>query len=251
MMERKVYNRNFLKNVIFRVDFLLDEREFENLMNKTTLDTIKNRFEILEPLQTIKNTNFMVDVNTKKIDTNEDERKKYIFRKKDGSAALIIESNSIVIDYTKYHDGQILLEDVKLLTFIFSKLAISRIGLRYINYIEAIGYGEIDWKKYIKKELLENYFIDYGGALLQTINVTDIKYDDYYIKFQNGIHNQNYPAERVKDAFVLDFDAFSNEISVTEKMENIIEKWNKQIGILFEQFITQEFREILDGKQEL
>ena len=58
-MERIVYEKNFLKNVIFRVDFLLDEKEFDNLMNKATLDEIKRRFEILEPLQTIKNTNFI------------------------------------------------------------------------------------------------------------------------------------------------------------------------------------------------
>ena len=77
-MERIVYEKNFLKNVIFRVDFLLDEKEFDNLMNKATLDEIKRRFEILEPLQTIKNTNFMVDVNTNTINANQNESKKYI-----------------------------------------------------------------------------------------------------------------------------------------------------------------------------
>lgn len=250
-MERIVYEKNFLKNVIFRVDFLLDEKEFDNLMNKATLDEIKRRFEILEPLQTIKNTNFMVDVNTNTINANQNESKKYIFRKKQGNAALIIDSQSIVIDYTKYLNAEMLLEDIKLLNFIFAKISISRIGLRYINYIEATGFGEIDWDKYIHNSIRESQKIDFGGSLLQSINVTDIKYDDYIIKFQSGIHNQNFPADRVKDAYVLDFDAFSNEIKPTEDIEKMIEKWNIQIGKLFEKFITPDFREILNGNSEL
>lgn len=250
-MERIVYEKNFLKNVIFRVDFLLDEKEFDNLMNKETLDEIKRRFEILEPLQTIKNTNFMVDVNTNTINANQNESKKYIFRKKQGNAALIIDSQSIVIDYTKYLNAEMLLEDIKLLNFIFAKISISRIGLRYINYIEPTGFGEIDWDKYIHNSIRESQKIDFGGSLLQSINVTDIKYDDYIIKFQSGIHNQNFPADRVKDAYVLDFDAFSNEIKPTEDIEKMIEKWNIQIGKLFEKFITPDFREILNGNSEL
>ncbi len=250
-MERIVYEKNFLKNVIFRVDFLLDEKEFDNLMNKATLDEIKRRFEILEPLQTIKNTNFMVDVNTNTINANQNESKKYIFRKKQGNAALIIDSQSIVIDYTKYLNAEMLLEDIKLLNFIFAKISISRIGLRYINYIEPTGFGEIDWDKYIHNSIRESQKIDFGGSLLQSINVTDIKYDDYIIKFQSGIHNQNFPADRVKDAYVLDFDAFSNEIKPTEDIEKMIEKWNIQIGKLFEKFITPDFREILNGNSEL
>lgn len=250
-MERIVYKKNFLKNVIFRVDFLLDGKEFENLMNKATLDEIKRRFEILEPLQTIKNTNFMVDVNTNTINANQNESKKYIFRKKQGNAALIIDSQSIVIDYTKYLNAEMLLEDIKLLNFIFAKISISRIGLRYINYIEPTGFGEIDWDKYIHNSIRESQKIDFGGSLLQSINVTDIKYDDYIIKFQSGIHNQNFPADRVKDAYVLDFDASSNEIKPTEDIEKMIEKWNIQIGKLFEKFITSDFREILNGNSEL
>lgn len=250
-MERIVYEKNFLKNVIFRVDFLLDEKEFENLMNKATLDAIKRRFEILEPLQTIQNTNFMVDVNTNTINANQNESKKYIFRKKQGNAALIIDSQSIVIDYTRYLNAEMLLEDIKLLNFIFSKISISRIGLRYINYIEPNGFGEIDWDKYIHSSIRENQKIDFGGSLLQSINVTDIKYDDYIIKFQSGIHNQNFPADRIKDAYVLDFDASSNEIKPTEDIEKMIEKWNIQIGKLFEKFITPDFREILNGNSEL
>ncbi|MBR5227950.1 MAG: TIGR04255 family protein [Clostridia bacterium] len=250
-MEKVIYKRNFLKNVIFRVDFLLDEREFENLMSKTTLDEIKRRFEILEPLQTIQNTNFMVDVNTRTINANQNESKKYIFRKKEGTAALIIDSQSIVIDYTRYSDSEMLLEDIRMLNFIFSKISISRVGLRYINYIEPIRFGEIDWDRYIDESIRASQKIDFEGSLLQSINVTDIKYEDYIIKFQSGIHNQNFPADRIKDAYVLDFDASSNEIKPTEDIEQMIKKWNIQINKLFEKFIKPDFREILNGNSEL
>ena len=250
-MENIEYKRNYLQNVIFRVDFVLDNQEFENMMNKTTLDEIKKRFEILEPLQTIKNTNVMFDVSKKIINTAENESKKYIFRKKDGSAALVIDFQSIVIDYTSYTNGEMLLADIELLNFIFLKLAISRIGLRYINYIESKGFGEIDWDKYINSSIREIQKVDFGGKLLQSINVADIKYDDYIIKVQSGIHNQNFPADRVKDAYVLDFDAYSNEIKPADNIKTMIGKWNIQIKDLFEKFITQDFREILNGNSEL
>ena len=48
----------------------------------------------------------MVDVNTNTINANQNESKKYIFRKKQGNAALIIDSQSIVIDYTKYLNAE-------------------------------------------------------------------------------------------------------------------------------------------------
>ncbi len=250
-MSKEIYKKNYLKNVIFRVDFLLEEREFEALMNKTTLDQIKTRFQILEPPQTIKNTNFTVDVEAKTINAKENESKKYIFRKKEGWAMLAIDSQSIVIEYNVYKGSEMLLEDIRLLSFIFAKISISRMGLRYINYIEPLGFGEINWDKYIIKQLRENQILDYGGEVLQSINVTDIKYDGYMIKLQSGIHDQNFPASRVKDAFVLDFDAYSNEIKPSEDIENTVREWNKQIGILFENFITQEFKDVLINDTEL
>ncbi len=242
----KEYKRNFLKNVIFRIDFFSDEKVFEQIMSKKNIDELKTKFEILEPLQTIKNTDFTFNLNDETIKTNERELKKYIFRKKNQSAALIIEPNALVIDYSKYNNSEVLKDDITVLKTIVSNVSISRIGLRYINYLECTGFGDIAWEKYINSQLLENQKINYNGTLLQSITVSDIKFDDYIIRFQHGIHNQYHPSDRVKDAFVLDFDAYTNNIVQNVNLEEIVAKWNKQINDLFEQSITDDFRGVLD-----
>lgn len=251
-MERILYKRNFLKNVIFRIDFLSDQKMFEQMTQKSNIDELKTRFEILEPLQTIKNTDFTINVDENTLEQRNIETKKYILRKKDQTASLSIEHNAIVIDYTNYSNADTLKEDIKVLSKVVTNVSITRIGLRYINYLECNKFGDINWDLYINSNFLKNHEIDYKGLLMQSITVTDIKYKDYTIRFQHGIHNQNQPADRVKDAFVLDFDAYTSDISSDYNLERIVEEWNNQINYLFEISITQELRKILnDNESEL
>lgn len=251
-MDKILYKRNFLKNVIFRLDFIVDEKIFEQMMQKRNIDLLKTRFEILEPLQTVKNTNFMINVDNNTMEQQDKESKKYILKKKNQSATLIIEQNALVIDYSSYENAEVLKEDIKILNTIISNVSISRVGLRYINYLECSKFGDINWNLYITDNLLNHQTIEYNGTLLQSITVTDIKYDNFIIRFQHGIHNQNQPSDRVKDAFVLDFDAYTNNFGSTQNLEDTIEKWNEQIDYLFEKSITSEFRNILnDPESEL
>lgn len=246
-MNRVLYNRNFLKNVIFRIDFMSDEKLYEQMIQKNNIDELRKRFEILEPFQTIKNTDFMIDVDKNTLEQRNKETVKCVLRKKDQTATLTIEHNAIVINYIKYANADVLKEDIKILDTMLKKVSVTRIGLRYINYLQNNMFGDIDWDLYINSNILNNHKIDYKGSLLQSITVTDIKYDDYIIRFQHGIHNQNYPADRVKDAFVLDFDAFTKDISSDYNLEDIVKKWNDQIDYLFELSITDNFREVLNS----
>lgn len=250
-MERILYKRNFLRNVIFRIDFLSDEKSFEQMTQKSNLDELKTRFEILEPLQTIKNTDFTINVNENTLEQKHKETKKYILRKKNQTASLSIQNNAIVIDYTNYNNADILKEDIRVLNKIIGNVSITRIGLRYINYLECNNFGDINWNLYINNNLLKNLDIDYQGTLMQSITVTDLKYDDYIIRFQHGIHNQNQPADRIKDAFVLDFDAYTSDVKSDYDLDTIVEKWNKQINYLFETSITDELRGVLNDESEL
>lgn len=247
-MSKILYNRNFLKNVIFRIDFMSDEKLYEQMIQKNNIDELKRRFEILEPFQTITNTDLMINVDTNTLNQRNKETVKCVLRKKDQTATLTIEHNAIVISYIKYDNADILKEDIKILDTILKKVSITRIGLRYINYLQNNMFGDIDWDLYINSSILNNYKVNYNGSLLQSITVTDIKYDDYIIRFQHGIHNQNYPADRVKDAFVLDFDAYTNDISSYYNLEDIVKKWNEQIDYLFELSITDDFREVLNSE---
>lgn len=248
-MSRVIYNRNFLKNVIFRIDYMSDEKLYEQMIQKGNIDELRKRFEILEPLQKVKNTDFMINVDENKLEQHNKETIKCVLRKKDQTATLTIDHNAMVINYIKYENADILKEDIKVFNSILKNVSITRIGLRYVNYIQDNMFGDIDWDLYINNNILGNHKIDYKGALLQSITITDIKYDDFIIRVQHGIHNQNFPADRVKDAFVLDFDAYTNDISTDYNLENIVEKWNNQIDYLFELSITDEFRKVLNDEQ--
>lgn len=248
-MSNIIYSRNYLNNVIFRIDFMSDEKLYEQMIQKNNIDELRKRFEILEPLQKIKNTDFMINVDENTLEQHNKETIKCVLRKKDQTATLTIEHDAIVINYVKYENSDILKEDIKTLHILLKNVSITRIGLRYVNYIQNNVFGDIDWNLYINNDILCNHKVDYRGSLLQSITITDIKYDDFIIRFQHGIHNQNFPADRVQDAFVLDFDAYTNDISSDYNLENIVTKWNNQINYLFELSITDKFREVLNNEQ--
>ena len=252
-MSTNLYKKNYLKNVIFRLDFVITGKNLDNIMDKSTIDIIKNNFKHFEPVKPVKNTNIQFDVATQQTQIHNEEITSFVFHKLDGSATLTITPNCLIIDYRQYSEVKTLKDDVKMLDCIIPKISINRTGLRYVNYIDKKEFGEIDWSKYIKDELLcsKDINTDERSKLLQTITVADYKYPNCFLKFQYGIHNQNFPGDCVKDAYILDFDASSNEINSEKEMIDTIQSWNDIIRTFFEDVIKDELKGVLNEKSEL
>ena len=248
-MEKK-YVKNYLKSVIFRMDFLTSEKDIYEIMKKEIIDKIQERFKYLEPIQTINNTNIFYDETTNNLQANKEELKRYVFHTVDGSADLIIDPVSIVINYNKYINSEDLKKNIEVLNSIIPQITVNRVGLRYVNYFENNKLGSIDWEKYISEDLLKTIKYDYETKVLQAINVVDLKYEECVLKIQYGLHNQNFPSDRIKDAFVLDFDASSNEITSRDNVSDIAIKWNGIIENLFEKAIKDDLRSVLNSESD-
>ncbi|MDF2866125.1 MAG: hypothetical protein K0R72_943 [Clostridia bacterium] len=245
------YKKNFLKKVVFRIDFIKEMNEIDDeIIDPSKLEKITKNFPIFEPTNNI-GTN--ITVNFQKSDVNKEEikEKHYIFYKLDRKSKLIIRNKSIVYETNNYINFNDLKENIEFITNIFSfseKSIVGRIGLRYINLFQNESINTIDWNKYINPELLTSINKDYGGGKIsQGITSLDIKYDEYYLKKQYGIYNQFFPNDNLKDAFIIDLDIYKFEIESLNRVIQILEDWNFKLESIFEDSITGEMREVLNG----
>lgn len=116
---------------------------------------------------------------------------------------------------------------------------IKSIGLRYINQIKL--EDDKNWGKYINSNLhFDNEFNK--NELIQSINKTDLKIQDYDLTFQFGQFNPEFPNVSSKKDFILDYDC---RLINNESFEKIIINLNKMHEIIsnrFEQDITEDLR---------
>lgn len=235
----KKYKKNFLKNVIFRIDFI------ENI-DKITPESSSKIKEIFPIYEEIVNVKRNIMINETQDSIKKEKTVLYRFHKKDKSAFIEILDNSILISYNTYINFSAMKNDIDGTIKIVNDIEnfnISRIGLRYINIFELEQIGHIDWKDYIESKYLIDY--DFEIPLIQTISVLNLKADEYMVKIQHGVFNPNFPNEAIKENYIIDIDLFSNEISKFSEIDTSILAWNNIIQGIFEKFITEKTRKEL------
>lgn len=244
-----VYKKNFLTQVIFRVDF--DEVELGQL--EAFAKTIKTTFPTIEQKE---RQEMLMTLDTKIGNVQHSQKKKVFWQifNVDKTKRVEVDTTFIAITYSEYKDSKVLLKDIGEVfdTFVkkFDVKTIKRIGLRYVNEITLPKDKDVlDLGKYISKSLISNLDLvkDSGMKTSRTINQIMLRNDDVYITFNSGMVNKDYPNEIVNKEFLLDYDCVSkfpidvNNISLVD----IAKKYNKYIEGLFELSIEQGLRNIL------
>ena len=156
----------------------------------------------------------------------------------------------LIINYKKYKDFEPLFKDIELILGLLIKdsdITVGRTGLRYINIFENSGLEKIDWSKYIKENLL--FEENWGGFnVLQHMSVANLKKEECLIKVQYGLFNGEMPNDRVKDSYILDIDASSFQMCDLNLVKSQIITWNDSIREVFENSITEEMKDLLNGE---
>lgn len=249
-MAKNSYKNNFLKEVIFRLDFSEDiQLNFvDEFFNKTKLS-----FPLFEQKDG-REAYINIDVKNESINPKFKKTVLWLFHNKMKSKFLEITSKHLVLHYKKYKNYKELQKNIEsiVLTFIkaYNIKVVKRIGLRYKNEIKLPENNYLNWKNYINNNFLGTLeFSDKNKkTVARLLTLLVLKEKEANINFQFGIPNKNYPNAVNSKEFILDFDCYSN-IPLNIEETNLIEKVNlyhEYIEELFELSITKKFRDLLN-----
>ena len=225
---------NYLKSVLFRVDFL-NEIKLSSAIIEKFQDVFSDDFPSYKPEDMVP---FEMTMGQVEKTTKEKRFKIFSFIDETMGNTIRIEPNAIIIDvknYTTFDEfKQIILNSIQILEPENSSAIASRIGLRYINQLIIDEGNPFEWNEIIKEPLISMIkFVEIKEELSRLIGVIELNRSDYFIRFQYGWFNSEYPSPIAKKEFVLDYDCYSeDEIGISSILSQV-ELFHREIKKLF------------------
>ena len=244
------YKKNYLKQVIFRIDFTkIELKEFEQLKSD-----LKSRFEIGEK-KNIKLSDFEIKADSAEPIVSTKDIEIWQFANAKTGNKFEVGPEHCLLEYFAYKDSSVLQKDVsELCGSLLNNYAVNevqRVGLRYINQISVSAIRKIDdWKKFIIPELLmaSNFLKDKGKSPTRILNRIEFKTENFSTRFSYGIWNENYPSPITNNAYILDIDSYTRlplELNTNSLIE-LLGLLNKEAECIFELSITNALRKEMD-----
>lgn len=243
-----IYKKNFLKKVIFRIDF--DKVELGKL--KSYLEKISKAFPVIEEEKSEEGViNF--DLKTKELKQESTSLISWNIYNKQKTIKIKIHPSFLTIEYFNYKDSSELLANISIAANFLKEFeikTIKRLGLRYINEIKVEIKDPLDWSTYINDKLLGSidFIKDNQKKIARAMGFIVFKEDFGDINFNYGLWNSAYPNEISEGIFILDFDGHSKFPLDTEgiDLDSLVKEYNKAIEDLFENSIKEGLRNILN-----
>lgn len=238
------YKNTPIKRVIIKIDFLGRVIGLNDSLPKPIAEVIKMSFPIAEAKEVIARE---LQISNEKVTENNKNVREWHFHTKERNASLIITEDFFAIqvnNYISFEKINTVLKEIKDIFFSnYGELLCRRLGLRYINEINLNEKNPLDWKKYINPKLTSIFGATQDpDNIIRAFHNLEMKYDDIILKFQYGIHNQDYPAIIKKKTFTLDLDASFSGILKQHEIDDYILKQHSYIQKQFEFSITDKLR---------
>ncbi len=241
-------SRNFLKNVILRVDFLGDLK-----LSQQAVDSFKrvisDDFPEVEPREQI---SVQMTMDQTQRTTKEKRTKVFFYHNTATINSISLEPNAIVIDirkYTNYDEFKKLVQKViQNLEAENPSIKISRVGLRYVNQITLNEGHPLEWTGFIKEPLISSInFIEKQNELSRSIGIIELNRLEYSIKFQYGWFNSEYPNPIARKEFLLDYDCYSRNETDLSSILGQVDTYHTAIKELFKYSILDDLEKIIEG----
>jgi len=242
------YEKNFLTNVIARVDFPNPIKVHESLppdLSKAILEL----FPISESRKILGKT---LKFTGEKIEIEGDEKSiEWNFFGKNREKQLVITPIFFYISYTKYESYNSFKSDfisvIEKIFEVFSDIQITRLGLRYINEISLLDQIDpLNWTEYLNEKLLSPFEVAGDkSTIARCINNLFLNQGDMNLNFRYGMHNPDMPAPIKKKIFILDYDAHNTNLQDISEIREDLEKFHNIIISLFENHIEEGLRTIM------
>lgn len=242
------YKRNFLTEVVARVDLVSPLPSLANELPREISRTALANFPIDEPKPAF--TQELL-VSGKELATRKQEFTEWNFYGRNREKRLTIVPQAFFVVYKDYKNYENLRSEF--LTIVesffshFEQAQLSRLGLRYINQLDVPGLSPLDWQDYVSKDLLSLFSYTIEEATPSRIfHSFEVVFDDFNLRFQFGVHNPDYPAPVRRRAFILDYDAYFKGLLEPKDIPECLNKYHDAIQKLFERNITDKLREVMN-----
>lgn len=228
---------DFLKNVILKLDFLGElklTRQFVDNMKRI----VSNDFPEFETQEQV-SLQVMIKMDESEKTTKEKRSKSYRFSDTTINNSLTLERDAIIFDMKKYNGYEdfrkIIQKVIQTVETENPSAKLSRTGLRYINQLIIDEGNPFDWNEFVKEPLISSLeFIENRNELSRLMGIIELNISDYFIRFQYGWYNSEFPNPIAKKEFALDYDCYSkNEIDISEVLSQI-DTYHTAIKDLFE-----------------
>jgi len=252
------YQFNFLTNVIARIDFV---NEIEDLREALS-DEVRNQcgcsFPIIQPQRKeTRSVAILSDNGVTRVNENISTSFDWNCFGKNREKQLTISSEYLFIEYKQYNGYDLFKKDfidaVYALSKVYRNFKIKRLGLRYINQIDlnerrVPSDWHTYWGRYIQPDLIANlYFLDFDQRkhMSRAMGNIEINFGDYFLHFQHGIYNEDYPAANRKTKYILDIDVYMDGFLDSNDLETRLDIFHEEAAKWFEQSISEELRNIM------
>lgn len=250
------YKKNFLDTVIFRMDFS-DILLLKDSIEASFQEGVKSIFPKLT-------TNFCSAYtgmfSPTVVNVGHENIKLYEFSNSSMGLSLKISYNSLVLETKKYIDFEKFTDVLQKILSEFNKFytgyEINRIGLRFINLIRITSKSPLEWSDYIDSKLLEsiNFAKNLTGDncyLNRCMNQLSFRFkNDNSLTFNYGIYNSEWPAQITQNEFILDFDAYTTCLDISEDIQSkYLIPFHDIIQESFEKGITKKLRKVMNDEK--
>ena len=249
------YQKNYLTNVILRLDF--PQQNILLVQDKPTFSTdIKDRFPVVSSHQ-LSQMSFSMGPGQDAGFSKQTLGFKWDHRNApDGNKVVVLSPSHLSIEYTQGQDAYDHFQEFQdNLMAVFEAFEnryqvpqFTRLGLRYVNEIVMPQGNPLNWDGLINNHLITS--VKAGEKenfdLTRSIHQYSSAYDDISVNFIYGIKNPEYPSAVARREFILDFDcSISGEIESNDVLGRVVQL-NEICSELFEDSIENDLRELME-----
>jgi uncharacterized protein (TIGR04255 family) len=249
-MKDHTYKRNFIKSVIFRLDFPIPVLSLAEGKRPTEFQrAVLKSFPLREEKKTVLQ---QVELTPDSVASHRSEAKLFSFFDPDRTTQIGLAPTFMWVEQTAYRG----FEQFEALTSIgidglfrtWPDTAVNRLGLRYINGIdEPREASPTDWNEFIQPKLLEALSVFPGSENLARFLVqAEVRGDDYRLRLVTGMPNPDFPGLVRQRNFLIDIDVYIQEALDQGEIKEKLQKFHGIVIQYFEKAITQKFRVYLD-----
>lgn len=251
-----VYKRNYLTQVLARLDFTTAHSVLQGGPAKSVATALKANFPHIEQKKQVQ----ILQVQVSKPESSKTPKEmlkdkqqsptdvyQWFFHNKERTKSFQIATDCCYIEFKKYSRfaelRQDFLEIVQALFDSLPSLQASRFGLRYIDTIVMQEDNPTDWSKYLKPHLLGIFKNATDPATItRALSLLDFDYGDMQMRFQYGMPNPDFPAAIRQKQFTLDYDAYCTGLLDFADVEKYLDRFHDKIKASFEEVITDGLR---------
>lgn len=227
------YENDYLMEVSLRMDFLEEINLNQSIADAHFKPILKERFPTAA---------FEKDL----LKDGEYHGPMWIYQNENKQIQLNPSSLELVYNQDGYNSKEELIDDVKLIEEVLNENEIEEthyLSLRFINEIRPKFEKIENLSEWINPQLINFDFKSGNSQIIRGMSRFEYKIDDgFFLNFQFGQYNANYPLPYIKDNFILDYEA---------RIKYADTRYLKKYTIKMHQLINKFFQDSIgDGLRE-